>query len=107
VIARWQPAVLAYALDREGFCGRQVGYAEVDAFVDRLEWRGFATTGSGRASTPDRAWQVRCHHDLRRGGAPLGHLALWSNIATVSEVTPYPWEVERHDLSGNDRGMFG
>lgn len=93
VIARHQPAVVAYATDVEGFCGRQPGYAEADAFADRVEWRTYAETGPG-LPRPDREWAVRCHHDLRRGGAPLGRLQLWSPTTAEAEVAPYPWERE-------------
>lgn len=96
VIARWRPATLAYALDAEGFCGRQAGYAEVDAFADRLEWRGYPTIGPGLTAPADETWQVPCHHDLRRGGPPLGRVSLWSTGAADRTprppVEPYPWE---------------
>lgn len=91
VIARACPKVIAYAQDLEGFCGRQPGYAEVDAFADRLEWRGFATTGLG-IEGPWRRWEVRCHHDLRAGGPPLGSLRLWPATPEVQGVAPYAWE---------------
>lgn len=91
VIERIRPAVVAYAQDVEGFCGRQPGYAEVDAFADRVEWRGWRDTAPPMPG-PCAAWAVRCHHDLRRGGAPLGTLRLWPPQPPVEQVAPYPWE---------------
>jgi hypothetical protein len=98
VIATHAPAVVAYATDVEGFCGCQPGYAEVDAFTDRAEWRVHAQIGPGLVG-PSREWRVRCHHDLRRGGAPLGRLQLWPPTPAASahpQVAPYPWEREEH-----------
>lgn len=91
LVQRLGPAVVVQAQDVEGFCGRQPGYAEGDAFANRLDWHGFATTGLGLGA-PARRWSVRCHQDLRRGGPPLGEVRLWAAKAPEHEVAPYPWE---------------
>lgn len=99
VVERLDPAVVVYAVDAEGFCGRRPGFAGVIATAGGLEWFHYPENDfrplHGRPVVGE--WRVRTYRDLRDGSRRRsGRLQIRARrplpAVSVSPGDRYPWE---------------